>query len=70
MHILDLIMYIVTIIILFYITDIFCELIGISDGLIILIIYTIIYILVFVVGDYNWIDIFHSIKNFTLDIKL
>jgi hypothetical protein len=70
MHILDLIMYIITIVILLYITDIFCELTGIPDGSIALIIYTIVYILVFIVGDNNWIDIFHSIGNVTFSIQL
>ena len=75
MHILDLIMYFVTAGLLWFIMD----KIGGGDytkepgsviGATIMFIYTIVYIVLFVIGSYNWIDIFHSFKNFTLDIKL
>jgi hypothetical protein len=33
-------------------------------------IYTIVYIIMFVLVDYNWIDIFHSISNYTFSIQL
>ena len=75
MYILDLIMYFVTAGLLWIITD------RINKGdlekelrlkviHVVIFIYTIVYIILFVIGSYNWIDIFHSIKNFTLDIKL
>ena len=75
MHILDLIMYFVTAGLLWIITD------RINKGdlekeirlkviHVVIFIYTIVYIILFVIGSYNWIDIFHSFKNFTLDVKL
>ena len=75
MHILDLIMYFVTVGLLWIITD------RINKGdlekelrlkviHVVIFIYTMVYIILFVIGSYNWIDIFHSFKNFTLDIKL
>ena len=70
MHILDLIMYFVTAGLLWIITD------RINKGdlekelrlkviHVVIFIYTMVYIILFVIGSYNWIDIFHSIKNFT-----
>ena len=75
MHILDLIMYFVTAGLLWFIMDIigggdFTQELGGVIGATIMVIYTIVYIVLFVIGSYNWIDIFHSFKNFTLDIKL
>jgi uncharacterized RDD family membrane protein YckC len=75
MHILDLIMYFVTAGLLWFIIDIigggdYTKELGSVIGATIMVIYTIVYIVLFVIGSYNWIDIFHSIKNFTLDIKL
>jgi hypothetical protein len=75
MHILDLIMYFVTAGLLWIITD------RINKGdlekelrlkviYVVIFIYTMVYIILFVIGSYNWIDIFHSISNFTIDIKL
>jgi hypothetical protein len=75
MHILDLIMYFVTAGLLWIITDrktkgdLEKEL-RLKVIHVVIFIYTIVYIVLFVIGSYNWIDIFHSIKNFTLDIKL
>jgi uncharacterized RDD family membrane protein YckC len=75
MHILDLIMYFVTAGLLWFIMDIigggdYTKELGGVIGATIMVIYTIVYIVLFVIGSYNWIDIFHSFKNFTLDIKL
>jgi|LakMenEpi03Aug12_release.lakeMendotaPanAssembly.Ray.scaffolds.fasta_scaffold184329_3 hypothetical protein len=75
MHILDLIMYFVTVGLLWFITDKITigdleKEIRVKVCQIVIFVYTIVYILMFVFVDYNWIDIFHSIKNFTLDIKL
>jgi hypothetical protein len=39
-------------------------------GATIMVIYTIVYIVLFVIGSYNWIDIFHSISNYTFSIQL
>ena len=75
MHILDLIMYFVTVVLLWIITD------GINKGdlekelrlkviHVVIFIHTIVYILIFVFVDYNWIDIFHNIGNFKLNIQL
>lgn len=75
MHILDLIMYFVTAGLLWFIMDklfngeITHELGGLI-GMVIMLIHLLIYIMVFVTGSYNWIDVFYSIKTFTLDIKL
>jgi hypothetical protein len=75
MHILDLIMYFVTAGLLWFIMDIigggdYTKELGSVIGATIMVIYTMVYIVLFVIGSYNWIDIFHSFKNFTLDIKL
>ena len=75
MHILDLIMYFVTAGLLWFLMDIigggdYTKELGSVIGATIMVIYTIVYIVLFVIGSYNWIDIFHSFKNFTLDIKL
>lgn len=39
-------------------------------GVLAMIVYTIVYIIMFVFVDYNWIDIFHSISNYTFSIQL
>lgn len=62
-HFLDIIMYFVTCIIIWYFTlpKEFRYEIGAIIGLIVMIVYTIIYIILFAIIDYNWIDIFHGI---------
>ena len=75
MHILDLIMYFVTAGLLWFKTD------RISKGdlekelrvkvnSVVIFFYTIFYIIMFVLIDCNWIDIFHSISNYTFSIQL
>jgi hypothetical protein len=68
MHILDLIIYLISIPILWKIIDVmsngeFVEELGTLVGYLIIIVYTIIYVILFVWVDYNWIDIFHSIRD-------
>jgi hypothetical protein len=68
MHILDLIIYLISIPILWKIIDVmsdgeFVEELGTLVGYFIVIIYTIIYVILFYWVDYNWIDIFHSIRD-------
>ena len=68
MHILDLIIYLISIPILWKIIDVmsngeFVEELGTLVGYLIVIAYTIIYVILFVWVDYNWIDIFHSIRD-------
>jgi hypothetical protein len=68
MHILDLIIYLISIPILWKIIDVmsngeFVEELGTLVGYLIVIVYTIIYVILFVWVDYNWIDIFHSIRD-------
>ena len=75
MHILDLIMYFVTAGLLWFIMDKISggdltEEIGVVIGWMIMLVYTIIYIILFAFCSYNWIDIYHSIINCTLSIKL
>lgn len=67
MHFLDLIMYFVCYGFIWFLLDLFSggELtneLGGFIGLLIMFIYTIIYIILFVFVDYNWIDIFHSMS--------
>ncbi len=75
MHVLDLIMYFVTVILLWLTMHLLSggemteELGGALIGFPVIVIYTIIYIAIFVwPGNYNWVDIFHNgIKtNFNL----
>jgi len=75
MHILDLIMYFVTVVLLWFITDKITigdleKEIRVKGCQIVIFIHTIVYILIFVFVDYNWIDIFHNIGNFKLNIQL
>lgn len=86
MHILDLIIYLISIPILWKIIDVMTngeyveelgaiagyphfELLRFLKGYLnrlkqpVLIVYTIIYVILFVWVDYNWIDIFHSIRD-------
>jgi hypothetical protein len=75
MHILDLIMYFVTAGLLWFITnrinkgDLEKEL-RLKVIHVAIFIYTIVYIILFVIGSYNWIDTFHSFKNITFSIQL
>jgi len=68
MHTLDLIIYFVGFGIIWFFLDILScgewtnELGGALVGLPIIIVYTIIYVILFVLIDYNWIDIFHAIS--------
>ena len=68
MHILDFIMYFVCLGIIWFILDVISggdltnEMGGFFVGLPITMVYTIVYLILFVVEDYNWIDIFHSIS--------
>jgi len=71
MHILDFIIWIITCGILWKIMEVlsngeFTEEIGGLIGLTVLIVYTLIYVILFVFIDFNWIDIFHSMKNFDI----
>ena len=75
MHILDLIMYFVTARLAWFIIDKmsngeYTSEFGAVFGYGVMVIYTIIYIIMFVFVDYNWIDIFHSISNYTFSIQL
>lgn len=75
MHILDLIMYFVTAGLLWFVMDKisggeFTNELGGLVGSGVMVIYTIVYIIMFVFADYNWIDIFHSISNYTFSIQL
>ena len=75
MHILDLIMYFVTIGLLWFIMDKMTKddleiEIQIKVINLVIVVYTIVYIIMFVFVDYNWIDIFHSISNYTFSIQL
>lgn len=69
MHILDLIMYFVSCFLLWGILHLisggeFTQEIGAAlVGMPIIVLYTIIHIILFVWIDYNWIDIFHSIRD-------
>ncbi len=68
MHILDLIMYIVLAIILWFtLNDEYTHELGTFIGICIMFIYTIIYMILFVWIDYNWSDI--NIGYFKFDIK-
>lgn len=68
-HILDFVMYFVTIIILWYGMKIISnnqltEEIGGCLGVMIILVYTVIYIYLFVWQEHNWIDIFNSTSKF------
>jgi len=68
MHILDLIMYVVIFwIILAILGEEYTTEIGGLIGCGVIVVYTVIYVILFVVIDYNWIDIFETIK---LNLKL
>lgn len=68
MHVLDFLMYIVFLyIIIKLLGDEYTQELGGIVGIIVIILYTIIYLILFVWVDYNWIDIFKSINfNFKL----
>lgn len=75
MHILDLIVYLISIPILWKIIDVmsngeFVEELGTLVGYLIVIAYTIIYVILFVWVDYNWIDIFSSSQEWFRTIKI
>ena len=70
MHVLDLIMYIVLAILLWCIIDKvsggeFTNELGTIGGIFFEFIFLIVYIIVFVVLDNNWVDIFSSLKDIT-----
>jgi hypothetical protein len=71
MHILDLIMYIILIPIIWKLIEVmsneeFTQEMGTIVGVFIMSIFTIIYVILFWFCDYNWIDIFQSIKDSTI----
>ena len=75
MHILDLIMYFVCGSILWWIMDVLWQgeitnELGGLIGVFVLLVYTIVYIVMFVVGDLNWIDVFNGTKSIHTGIKL
>ena len=75
MHILDLIIYLISIPILWKIIDVmsdgeFVEELGTLVGYFIVIVYTIIYVILFYWVDYNWIDIFSSSQEWFRTIKI
>lgn len=75
MHILDLIMYFVTAVLLWFLMDKigggdYTQELGGVIGATIMVIYTIVYIVLFVIGSYNWIDIFHEMFIITFNITL
>lgn len=64
MHILDLIMYVILVILIHLILpEDFKEELGGCVGMGILFVFTIVYVVLFVFFDFNWIDIIHSIKS-------
>jgi len=72
MHILDLIMYIILIPIIWKLIEVtsdgeFTQELGAIAGALIMAVFTIIYAILFWFCDYNWIDIFHSIKDATIN---
>ena len=72
MHILDLIMYIILIPIIWKLIEVmtdgeFTQELGAIGGFLIMVVFTIIYVILFWFCDFNWIDIFHSIKDATIN---
>jgi len=72
MHILDLIMYIILIPIIWKLIEVmsdgeFTQELGVIAGALIMAVFTIIYVILFWFCDYNWIDIFHNIKDATVN---
>ena len=68
MHILDLIMYLALVPIIWKLIEImsdgeFTQELGAIAGALIMAVFTIIYLILFYWVDYNWIDIFHSIRD-------
>lgn len=75
LHFLDLIMYIVLVIILWYILEKisggeFTHELGGLIGMAVTIVFTIIYVIIFVFCDYDWIDIFNGNYESWLKLKL
>ena len=75
MHILDLIMYFLTAGLLWFIADRITKgdlekELRVKVNSVAIFIYTIFYIIMFVLVDCNWIDIIHSISNYTFSIQL
>lgn len=71
MHILDLIMYLALVPIIWKLIEVmsngeFTYEMGAIAGILIVAVFTVIYVILFWFCDYNWIDIFHSIKNATI----
>ena len=68
MHTLDLIMYLALVPIIWKLIEImsdgeFTQELGAIAGALIMAVFTIIYLILFYWVDYNWIDIFHSIRD-------
>jgi len=72
-HALDLIMYIIFSIIIWvaFLPDDFKEELGCIGGIMIMMVYTIVYLILFAVWpNWNWIDIFSSIFSFSKSINI
>jgi len=68
MHILDLIMYVLCCFLLWKLIEVmsdgeFTQELGAIAGALIMAVFTIIYVILFWFCDYNWIDIFHNVKD-------
>ena len=73
MHVLDLIMYFVLAGVIWWIMDLIwggeiTEELGGLVGVLVIVVYTIWYLIHFVFGDLNWIDIFNGTKHINIPI--
>lgn len=75
MHLLDLFMYAILYAVIWNIIDFasneeFTKEMGVLVGCFFMLVYTIIYVILFVWIDYNWIDIFNIVYSFSINLKL